>query len=264
MNNSGSRAAVAARLVVAAMALGIAGTAIAATAPIALNPGVIAGKQLHLKAARDYAYCEIAPVLGTPPKVTAQFYNTTLAGDCPTAKFAAIQPKALAAQLGALDVYMNPTPQTARRHWVMDQLWVYEVGETVDFDGVKANWVATMSPQQMKSAVANPYVGVTINRKSQYLYAKGSKVFTMTTPDGKTYVMQSYATEVNPRLTFADLPLLAGQLQLPAGWTFAAKTLTSDLTIDPRKADGVAHIIRDNLHNVYQGCGFDAACNYAP
>ena len=32
----------------------------------------------------------------------------------------------------------EPDAQTARRHWVMDQNWVYEVGETVDFFGVKA------------------------------------------------------------------------------------------------------------------------------
>jgi hypothetical protein len=43
-----------------------------------------------------------------------------------------------------------------------------------------------------------------------------------------------------------------------------AKTLTRELTIDPRKANGVAHIVRDGLHNVYEGCGFDKACNYVP
>jgi len=36
------------------------------------------------------------------------------------------------------------------------------------------------------------------------------------------------------------------------------------LTVDPRNADGVAHIIRDDLHDIYEGCGFDAACNHAP
>jgi hypothetical protein len=25
---------------------------------------------------------------------------------------------------------------------------------------------------------------------------------------------------------------------------------------------GIPHIIRDDLHDVYEGCGFDATCNY--
>jgi len=26
----------------------------------------------------------------------------------------------------------------------------------------------------------------------------------------------------------------------------------------------VAHLVRDNLHDIYAGCGFDAACSYIP
>ncbi len=76
--------------------------------------------------------------------------------------------------------------------------------------------------------------------------------------------MQSYATEVDKNLTINNLPQLATKLKLPDGWAFETKTLEKDLTIDPRKAEGVAHIIRDDLHNVYEGCGFDAACDYVP
>lgn len=66
-------------------------------------------------------------------------------------------------------------------------------------------------------------------------------------------------------LTFEQLPQLGSKLKnLPKGWKFETKVLTKDLTIDPRKAKGVAHIIRDELHDVYEGCGFDAACNYVP
>jgi hypothetical protein len=39
--------------------------------------------------------------------------------------------------------------------------------------------------------------------------------------------------------------------------------LTQDLAVDPTKANGIAHIVRDNLSNVYQGCGFDNACSFA-
>ena len=82
--------------------------------------------------------------------------------------------------------------------------------------------------------------------------------------DGKTWVMQSYATEVDKDLTFEKLPELGSKLKLPDGFKFEVVTLTKDPTVDPRKADGLAHIIRDDHHDVYEGCGFDAACNYTP
>ena len=248
--------------VVAALCMYLA--AIPALADIQLKPGVIAGKQVYISKARNYAYCEIAPVVGTQPKVVAQFYNTTGASNCPLDKFVAIDTKKLAADLKADMVYINPTPQTARRHWVMDKLWVYRAGETVDFYGVKATWVAAMSPENMKAGIKGDYTPMQIHRETQYLYAKGSKVFLIRTPRGKTYVMQSYATEVDTSLTFNQLPQLKSKLNLPQGWKFEVKELTKDLTVDPRKAKGVAHIIRDDLHNVYEGCSFDAACNYVP
>ena len=90
-------------------------------------------------------------------------------------------------------------------------------------------------------------------------------IFVMRPPGGKVaYVMQSYATEVDPSLSFDRLAQLGTALKLPEGWSFEAKPLGQDLTIDPRNAGGVAHIVRDELHNVYEGCGFDTDCNFVP
>ena len=232
---------------------------------IKLNPGPIPGKEIHNPNARDYAYCEIAPVMGTKPDLVAQFYNTSQPGDyCPLDKFEAIDPNKLAEELGADFVYMNPTPQTARRHWVMDELWLFNGGESADFQGVKATWMATMTPEVMKGMIKKNYEAGEIHRQSKYLYRQGTQVYLLRTPDKKTWVMQSYVTALDKDLTIDKLPQLAEKLELPDGWSFETKTLPEDLTIDPRKANGVAHIIRDNLHNVYEGCGFDAACNYVP
>ena len=226
---------------------------------------MIADGDVYQPNARDLEYCEIAPVLGDRPKVMAQFYNTSKPGDsCPLDKFSTIDAKKVAAEVGADFVYVNPTPQTARRHWVMDELWAFKAGETVDFDGVIATWMASMSPEQMKSTVAEPFVGVEIHRESKYLYRKGSQVYLMRAPKGITWVMQSYATEVDPNLTLDRLPHLGSKLNLPNGISFESKTLPEDLTIEPTKSGGVAHIIRDNLHNVYEGCGFDKTCNFVP
>ena len=232
---------------------------------IKLNPGPAPGKVIHKIDARDYAYCEIAPVLGKGSEMTAQFYNSSGPGDhCPVDKMAAIDAKDLAANLGATLVYLNPTPQSARRHWVIDQLWIYKAGESVDFLGVKATWVASVSIESLKGLARADYQPGQVHRETKYLYSKGSKVFVLRGADGKTWVMQSYTTEVDKNLTLDNLPTLAGKLKLPQGFKFEVVTLTRDLIIDPMKAADMAYILRDDHHNVYEGCGFDAACNYTP
>jgi len=239
-------------------------TMVVSAQQITLKPGAIPGREFHRTNARDFAYCEIAPVLGTPPNVMVQFYTSSGPGDhCPLNEMAAIDPKKLAAELGAEFVYMNPTPP-ARRHWVMDQLWFYNVGETVNFHGVQATWAASMSPELMKGVLEGDFVPGEIHRDCQYLYAKGRRVFLLHSPDGKTWVLLSYSTEVDTDLSLDQLSNLASKLKLPAGFKFEIKPLTRDLRIDARKANGLAHIIRDNLHDIYQGCGFDAACSYIP
>jgi hypothetical protein len=103
-----------------------------------------------------------------------------------------------------------------------------------------------------------------IHRDTKWLYEKGKPVFLMRTPDGKVYVMQSYVTVVDKGLSIDNLSELGSKLKLPDGWKFETKKLDTDLTIDPTKAGGVAHIIQDQMQNTYEGCGFDAACNYTP
>lgn len=236
------------------------------SAQIKLHPGLIPGKVIHNANVRDFAYCEIAPVLGTPPKLVTVFYNTSGPDDyCPVDKMGALDPKKLATELGAKSVYLNPTPRSARRRWVMDQLWFFAVGKSVDFHGVKGTWGASTSLESMKALLTGPYTPGTIHRQTKYLYAKGSRVFLLRGPGGKTWVIESYATEIDPNLTFDQLPQLDSKLNLPEGYKFEVKTLTQDLTIDLRKApDNTAHIVRDELHDVYEGCGFDHACNYTP
>jgi len=242
----------------------------AKTKTLTLKPGVTPGLQVHTPNARNYAYCELAPIMGSPPDIAAEFYNTTGTsgpeGGCPAAVFASIDEKKLSAELGAAFTYMNPTPQTARRHWVMDQNWVYEVGETFNFNGVASTWMASMGAKDLLATISSgPYRPTQIRRNSKYLYEKGKTVHLMRTNDGKTYVMQSYATEIDPTLTIDQLPELGAKLKnMPEGWTYETKVLDRDLTIEPGKAGKVAHIIRDELHNVYEGCGFDAACSFVP
>ena len=76
-----------------------------------LKPGVIAGHKVYHGKIRNYAYCEIAPVLGEPPKVIAQLYDTSAPGDyCPLDKMEVLDAEKLAAELGGLLRVSEPHP----------------------------------------------------------------------------------------------------------------------------------------------------------
>jgi hypothetical protein len=207
-------------------------------------------------------------LLADLPIPLSSIYNTTGTtgpdGGSPADKSAAIDVKKLAVALRMDGVPMNPSPQAARRHWVMDENWVYKAGETVSSRWVQATWMASMSLEQRQGGVRRTFEGSQIQRSTKYLYKKGSMVFLMRTPESKTYVMQSYGNEVDKSLTTAQLPKLGGRLKLPTGWKFEARTLTKVLTVAPVNANGIAHITRDDLHDVYEDCDFDRACNYIP
>ena len=52
--------------------------------------------------------------------------------------------------------------------------------------------------------------------------------------------MLSYTTEVDQDLSLEQLSTLASKLKLPDGFKFEIKTLTRDLSIDLRNANGLA------------------------
>ena len=55
---------------------------------------------------------------------------------------------------------------------------------------------------------------------------------------------------IDPTQTIDTLAGLATKLKLPAGWSFASRTLTSNL--DVTDVDGKATVIQDDLANTYQ------------
>jgi hypothetical protein len=216
-------------------------------------------KPAYLERSRGYGQCEVFLLKGQAGKYEAQVYNTTPFNDCPSAKFDPIDPKLLAKKTGSDLVWKNP-----RRFWMMDRLTVSLVGKPREFDGLKFSYVASMqmppkfTPGEGQAGFA--FQPTKIRRNTKYEYVKGKQVFLLRSPDGYTWVMQTYTTHTDPTLTEAELPNLAKRLKLPAGWQFKVKTLDRDLTIT---TTGLAHIVPDNLENMYQGC-FDAVCNFVP
>jgi hypothetical protein len=218
----------------------------------------IPGKELHLDNVRNMPFCEVEVVTGFPPLVN--FENTTGASDCPPDKFDAINPRTLAKELRADRVFLNP-----RRHWVMDEVWLFSLGDTYDYEGVRATWMGSTRLRDFLKAARGAYAPFTTSRASKYLYQKGKPVYLLTPPSGKgVYVMQSYTDYVDKALTEDKLPELARTLKLPKGWTFSVKTLDQDLTVAPPPPGYTAHSLVDNLKNVYAGCGFDNACSFVP
>ena len=217
------------------------------------------GKQAHLSKARGFGQCEIFLLKGMAGRYEAQVYNTTQLNDCPPSKFDPINANLLAKKTGADVVWKNP-----RRFWMMDHLTVALVGEPREFDGLRFNFVANMqmppnfTPGEGQAGLA--FQPTQIRRNSKYEFVKGKPVFLLLSPDGHTWVMQTYTTHTDPTLTEADLPNLGKRLKLPPGWQFKLKTLDRDLTIT---TTGLAHIVPDNLENMYQGC-FDDVCSFVP
>ncbi|MCJ7795494.1 MAG: hypothetical protein MUQ56_01780, partial [Thermoleophilia bacterium] len=170
-----------------------------------------------------------------------------------------IDAKLLAQATGSDLAWKNP-----RRFWTMDHLTVALVGDPREFDGLKFNFVAKMTmppkftPGEGQAGFA--YQPTKIRRNSTYEFLKSKPVFLLHSPDGHTWVMQTYTTHTDASLTPADLPNLAQKLKLPEGWQFKAKTLDRDLIIH---TTGLANIVPDNLENMYQGC-IDGVCNFDP
>jgi hypothetical protein len=236
-------------------ALGLSPVALAETlAPTKAIPG----KELHLDNVRNMPFCEVEVVIGFPPLVN--FENTTGASDCPPDKFDSINLRKLTKELRADRVFLNP-----RRHWVMDEVWLFSLGDTYDFDGVRATWMGSTRLWDFLKAAKGAYAPFTTNRASKYLYQKGKPIYLLTPPGGKVvFVMQSYTDYVDNALTEDKLPELGKMLKLPKGWTFSVKTLDQDLTVAPQPPGYTAHSLVDNLKNVYAGCGFDNACSFVP
>ena len=73
-----------------------------------------------------------------------------------------------------------------------------------------------MSLESLQGLAKPDYQSGQVHRETKYLYSKGSKVLVLRGADAKTWVMQSYSTEVDKNLTLEKLPELGSKLKLPS------------------------------------------------
>ncbi len=224
---------------------------------------LILGKQLHATGP-NYQFCEVAPIYGTSKEnAVADFYNPTGIDHCTPEQYAQIEKdkEKIKKEMGAREVFLNPS-----RYWTWDEFWVYEVGDQRQFGPVNMVYMGVVPVEVMKKAVgAGHYHPGEINRSNKYLFKTGTTVYLLDMPDGKVLVMQSWSNFVNKGETADTLKDLGGQFkELPPGWKFRTKVLDRELTVEPPPPNHLAWVTQDEFLNTYQGCGYDAACNYVP
>jgi len=140
-----------------------------------------------------------------------------------------------------------------------------ERGEVREFNGIKAAWVAQLNMGDNAGGVSEttPYKNVTIDRKSELGWKKGTTVVLLDDAEGNTYILKGFQLGLKPQFTYEQF-VAAGQSNfknLPEGWKFRVKTLDKDLIETPE--NGVATIMADEFFNVYDKTG-PGMSNYKP
>ena len=113
------------------------------------------------------------------------------------------------------------------------------------------------SPKPISEAYHSAFVG----RTSIEGFKKGSEVYLLDDPKGRTWVMASYTDKNAPGLTLDKLASLGDVLTLPQGWKFRTAVLKKELILEPK--GGSAGVIQDDKDNIYELTG-PGQSNFVP
>jgi hypothetical protein len=191
-------------------------------------------------------YCEVLLLRQDGAEYTAEVWNTLGENDCPQEQWDALDATTIAQEREAMAAILN-----GPRYWTLDSITSdiradapeTTFGELGMFQAAVIDFGEALPSQ-------TPYTERSIVRENVFGFAAGQEVYELATPDGTTYVMQSYSQIKDPSLSIDDLAELGERLELPEGWTYAARTLEEPL--DVLSTDGVATVIQDELQNTYQ------------
>jgi hypothetical protein len=211
---------------------------------------LVPGREIHLQDMRGYRFCEVGLITGTSQEnAIANIWNSTGASDPTPEEFDALDADAIARENGSLRAWLNPL-----RRWTFDRLDVWEAGDDKTFGGITGTWTGAVDAATMMQAmVQGHYSPGYVYRNSAFTFNAGSKVYLLDAPDGEVFVMQSCTRRWDPARGEDNLAHLAGRLDLPDGWGFRAEMLDQDLAVASAAHDNLAHVLQDNLHNLYQG-----------
>jgi hypothetical protein len=173
----------------------------------------------------------------------ATVYNSFPLNDCPAELWSALDPQAIAAENGAATALLN-----GPRYWLMNAIEKQPKGPqiTKTFGGIEMIQQAMVLLSSMNPA---PYTVNKVSRNTVFVFNAGEEVYELIDPRGRRWVMQTWSQVVDPNLSRADLRGLASRLELPEGWNYQPRALTSELRVDTTTES--AQVLQDNLTNSY-------------
>jgi hypothetical protein len=188
-------------------------------------------------------YGEVLLVEITESGPQATVYNSFPLNDCPAELWSKLDPQALATENGAAAALLN-----GPRYWLMNDIEKQAQGpqETKTFGGIEMIKQATVQLTSMNPA---PYLANEVTRNTVFVFNAGEEIYELIDPDGHRWVMQTWSQVADPNLSRADLPGLAGRLDVPEGWTYEPRTLTETPRVDTTTRP--AQVLQDNLTNSY-------------
>ena len=191
-------------------------------------------------------YCEILLAQFESGKIKAEVWGTQSVNLCPSELWEALDENLIAAEYNVTKVIMN-----GPRYFVVD----FSTGSLPESDKenrlygeLEMRYLTTM--HRSLSEQLSFYSIVEVDRNNVWHYKAGRKVYELTDPEGRQYIMQAYSQIVDQDLQLEDLENLGARLELPTGWSFSARVLNEDFAA--QNANGVATVIQDELQNTYQ------------
>ena len=173
----------------------------------------------------------------------ATVYNTFPLNDCPERLWDKLDAAAMARENDAVAALLN-----GPRYWLMSSIDKVATGpqETKTFGGIEMIRQATV---QLASQSPEPYSVNKVARHTVFHFDAGRPVFELVEPNGQRWVMQTWSQIVDAQLGLQDLPGLGRRLNLPEGWRYETRVLTTRLSVDTSTQD--AHVMQDDLTNTY-------------
>jgi hypothetical protein len=205
-----------------------------------------AGREIHLQDMRGYRFCEIGLITGpSQDDALTNVWNTTGTCDPTPEQLDTLDAAAIARENEALGAWLEV------RQWMFDRLDVWEAGDSRTFGDISGTWMGVTG--MPRAAAAGSYRPGYVYRNRTATFSAGSEVYLLEAPDGEAFIMQSLAPGEDPARSGNSPAHLGGRLDLPAGWGFRAEVLDEDLAVSSAGPDHRAHVLHDDLHNVYQG-----------
>jgi hypothetical protein len=210
---------------------------------------LVPGREIHMQGMRGYRFCEVGLITGTSQhNAIANIWNTTGACEPTPEQFDALDADAVARESGAWRAWLNPV-----RQWMFDRLDIREAGDDRTFGDITGTWKGVVDAATLtQGTLQASYDPVYVHSDSTFTFNGGSEVYLLDAPDGEVFVMQSLTRHWDPTLSDDSLARFSSGLDVPGGWGFRAEVVDQDMEVSSNP-DNLAHVLQDNLHNVYLG-----------